>query len=256
MTTLLETKDVTKTFSSGFWGKEKTHAVDHVSLRIEQGRIHGLIGGSGSGKTTLSRMIMGFLRPDSGEIIYEGKHLEQLKPREWWSMRREIQMIFQNPQKAFNPRFSIYECCAEPIRLHHLAASRDEERSMVYHMLDSVGITRDQMNKFPHEISGGQAQRVAIVRALVLKPKLLICDEPTSMLDISVQAQIIDLLRSVNQEQGCAMLFISHDLDVVKHLCENVAVMHEGKLIEQGPVTRVFEQPRTEFTRSLLAAAL
>lgn len=256
MTTLLETKDVTKTFSSGFWGKEKTYAVDHVNLRIEQGRIHGLIGGSGSGKTTLSRMIMGFLRPDSGEIIYEGKHLEQLKPREWRPMRREIQMIFQNPQKAFNPRFSIYDCCAEPIRLHHLAANRDEERSMVYHMLDSVGITRDQMNKFPHEVSGGQAQRVAIVRTLVLKPKLLICDEPTSMLDVSVQAQIIELLRRIEQRQDCTMLFISHDLDVVRHLCSDVTVMRTGKVVETGSAEQVFGNPQDDFTKSLIEAAL
>lgn len=256
MSALLEINGVSKTFSSGFWGKNRTPAVLDATIAIEDGQILGLIGGSGSGKTTLSRMIMGFIRPDVGDIRYQGKSILTLTRAQWRTLREHVQMIFQNPQRALNPRFSVYECCAEPLRLYHLVQNRNQERERVRTMLDSVGITHDLMGKYPHEISGGQAQRIAIVRALALKPKLLICDEPTSMLDISVQAQIIDLLRSVNQEQGCAMLFISHDLDVVKHLCENVAVMHEGKLIEQGPVTRVFEQPRTEFTRSLLAAAL
>lgn len=256
MSALLEVKGVTKSFSSGFWGKEKTLAVDNVSLDVEEGKICGLIGGSGSGKTTLSRMIMGFVKPDSGDILYEGSSLLGLKRADWRALRKDVQMIFQNPQKAFNPRFSIYECCAEPIRLFNLASSAQEERTMVYEMLDSVGVTREQMNKFPHEISGGQAQRVAIVRALVLQPKLLICDEPTSMLDVSVQAQIIDMLKRINKERECAMLFISHDLDVVRHLCEDVTVMHQGKVVECGPADRVFTEPQDEFTKGLLAAAL
>lgn len=256
MSALLEVKDVSKSFSSGFWGKERTLAVDNVNLSVEEGKICGLIGSSGSGKTTLSRMIMGFLKPDSGDILYNGSSLLDLKRAEWRSLRKDVQMIFQNPQKAFNPRFSIYECCAEPIRLFNLAANAQEERSMVYEMLDSVGVTREQMNKFPHEISGGQAQRVAIVRALVLQPKLLICDEPTSMLDVSVQAQIIDMLKRINRERDCAMLFISHDLDVVRHLCEDVTVMHLGKVVEYGPASQVFTEPQNEFTKGLLAAAL
>lgn len=256
MSALLEICGVSKSFSSGFWGKDKTLAVDNVNLRIEEGQIYGLIGGSGSGKTTLSRLVMGFLKPDAGTIRYDGKDIAHLKKSEWRLLRKDMQMIFQNPQKAFNPRFSVYECCAEPIRLFNLAANQEEERSMVYDMLDSVGITRDQMNKYPHEISGGQAQRVAIVRALALQPKLLICDEPTSMLDVSVQAQIIDILKRINTENGCAMLFISHDLDVVRHLCESVSVMHRGKVVEQGRAADVFTNPASEFTKSLLAAAL
>ena len=256
MSTLLEVDGVSKSFSSGFWGKEKTLAVDNVNLSIEDGELYGLIGGSGSGKTTLSRLIMGFLKPDAGSIRYQGEDISQFKKSQWRSLRKDMQMIFQNPQKAFNPRFSVYECCAEPIRLFNLAASPDEERAMVYDMLDSVGITRDQMNKYPHEISGGQAQRVAIVRALALQPKLLICDEPTSMLDVSVQAQIIDILKRINADNGCAMLFISHDLDVVRHLCASVSVMHHGKVVEQGRASDVFNNPKSEFTQSLLEAAL
>ncbi len=256
MSTLLEVKDVSKSYSSGFWGKEKTLAVNRVSLSIEEGQIYGLIGGSGSGKTTLSRIIMGFIKPDSGDVLYEGNSLLKLNHSQWRSLRKDVQMIFQNPQKAFNPRFSVYECCAEPIRLFNLASSQEEERRMVYDMLDSVGVTKDQMNKYPHEISGGQAQRVAIVRALVLQPKLLICDEPTSMLDVSVQAQIIDILKHVNSDTGCAMLFISHDLDVVRHLCECVTVMHQGQVVESGPSDTVFDNPQSDFAKSLLVAAL
>ncbi|MDO4851537.1 MAG: dipeptide/oligopeptide/nickel ABC transporter ATP-binding protein [Actinomycetota bacterium] len=253
---MLEVQDVSKTFFSGFWGKTRTCALEHVSLAIDEGQMYGLIGGSGSGKTTLSRVIMGFVKPDSGSVLYEGQDLTKLRRKDWRPLRCEVQMIFQNPQKAFNPRFSVYECCAEPIRLFGLASSRDEERQMVYDMLDSVGITRDQMNKYPHEISGGQAQRIAIVRALCLEPRLLICDEPTSMLDVSVQAQIIRLLSRINEERGCAVLFISHDLDVVRHLCDMVSVMHQGKVVEQGETDCVFGDPQAEFTKELLRTAL
>ena len=256
MKKIIELKGVSKSFSSGFWGKDKTLAVDNVSISIGEGEMYGLIGGSGSGKTTLSRLIMGFLKPDAGSISYNGLDLARLKKSEWRLLRKDMQMIFQNPQKAFNPRFSIYECCAEPIRLFNLAGSPEEERRMVYGMLESVGITRDQMNKYPHEISGGQAQRVAIVRALSLQPKMLICDEPTSMLDVSVQAQIIDMLKRINSENRCAMLFISHDLDVVRHLCESVSVMDRGKVVEQGLAADVFSNPQSDFTKGLLAAAL
>ena len=256
MNALLDIKGVSKSFSSGFWGKDKTLAVDNVSISIAEGEMYGLIGGSGSGKTTLSRLIMGFLKPDAGSISYNGLDLARLKKSEWRLLRKDMQMIFQNPQKAFSPRFSIYECCAEPIRLFNLAESPEEERRMVYGMLESVGITRDQMNKYPHEISGGQAQRVAIVRALSLQPKMLICDEPTSMLDVSVQAQIIDMLKRINSENRCAMLFISHDRDVVRHLCESVSVMDRGKVVEQGLAADVFSNPKSDFTKGLLAAAL
>lgn len=256
MSALLEVKDVCKSFASGFWGNEKTLAVNRVSLTLEKGQLYGLIGGSGSGKTTLSRMIMGFVKPDSGEILYNGKSLLGLTKAQWRPLRKDVQMIFQNPQKAFNPRFSVYECCAEPIRLYGLASSSQEEQKIVYEMLDSVGITRDQMNKYPHEISGGQAQRVAIVRALALRPKLLICDEPTSMLDVSVQAQIIDLLKRVNREYNCAMLFISHDLDVVRHLCQSVSVMERGVVVDSGLTEEVFAHPESEFTKNLIRAAL
>ncbi|MCR5582166.1 MAG: ATP-binding cassette domain-containing protein [Eggerthellaceae bacterium] len=256
MSALLDVRGVSKSFSSGFWGNEKTLAVDNVSLSVEEGQLCGLIGGSGSGKTTISRMVMGFLKPDSGDILYDGKSLRGLRKPEWRALRKDVQMIFQNPQKAFNPRFSVYECCAEPIRLFGLASSAQEEHRMVSEMLDSVGITHDQMNKYPHEISGGQAQRIAIVRSLVLQPRLLICDEPTSMLDVSVQAQIIDILKRVNREHRCAMLFISHDLDVVRNVCESVYVMKRGAVVDGGPTKDVFENPRSDFTRELLEAAL
>lgn len=253
---MLSVEHVSKSFCSGFFGKRLTQAVDDVSFKVEKGEIFGLIGGSGSGKTTLSRIILGLLPLDEGRVVFNGTDLSTLGKKEWRSMRKEIQIIFQNPQKALNPRFTVYECCAEPLRLHNLCKTKEEEESRVREMLSWVGIHEDQLEKFPHEISGGQAQRVAIARALALDPELLICDEPTSMLDISVQAQIIDLLKHVNRDHGTTLLFISHDLDVVRHLCDHVAIMEKGKLIESGATEEVFGNPENAFTQSLLASAL
>lgn len=165
-------------------------------------------------------------------------------------------MIFQNPQMTFNPRSTVYDCCADPIRMFHLARNRREERRMVFDMLDSVGISADQAGKFPHEISGGQAQRISIVRALVLEPRLLICDEPTSMLDVSVQAQIMTLIRTLQRKRKMSLLYISHDLDTVRALCDRVAVMQEGRIVEQGRMDDVFEHPQHPSTKALLDSAL
>lgn len=254
---MLDVEGLTKEFNSGLFSNRKSmKAVDDVSFHVERGRIHGLIGGSGSGKTTLSRMIMGFIKPDAGVVRYGGRDLTRLSKKEWRSMRCDIQMVFQNPQKAFNPRATVYDVCAEPLRLFHRVESREQERMMVRDMLDEVGVTGDQMGKYPHEISGGQAQRISIIRALSLHPDLLICDEPTAMLDVSVQAQIIDLLRRINRERGTTLLFISHDLDVVRYLCDDVSVMDRGRVIESDECEVVFGAPRAAFTKELIQAAL
>lgn len=250
---MLEISHLSKTYTSGFLGKRRVDAVKDVSFQIHSGEIFGLIGDSGSGKTTLTRMIGGFLKPSSGEITFEGKNLVKISAREWHQLRQQIQFVFQHPQLTFHPRRNIYFACAEPIRLYHLDRHMSE-KDMIRHMLRRVGISEDQWYKYPHEISGGQAQRIAIARALSLNPKLLICDEPTSMLDVSVQAQILRLLLRANEKYHVAMLFISHDLDVIRAVCQRVAVMHEGEIMETGTIEEVFGNPKHEYTKKLLSA--
>lgn len=250
---MLEISHLSKTYTSGFLGNRRVDAVKDVSFQIHTGEIFGLIGESGSGKTTLTRMIGGFLKPSSGEITFEGKNLVKANSREWHQLRQQIQFVFQHPQLTFHPRRNIYFACAEPIRLYHLDRHMSE-RDMIRHMLRRVGISEDQWHKYPHEISGGQAQRIAIARALSLNPKLLICDEPTSMLDVSVQAQILRLLLRANEKYHVAMLFISHDLDVIRAVCQRVAVMHKGEIVETGTIEEVFGNPKHEYTKKLLSA--
>lgn len=250
---MLEISHLSKTYTSGFLGNRRLDAVKDVSFQIHTGEIFGLIGESGSGKTTLTRMIGGFLKPSSGEITFEGKNLVKANSREWHQLRQQIQFVFQHPQLTFHPRRNIYFACAEPIRLYHLDRHMSE-RDMIRHMLRRVGISEDQWHKYPHEISGGQAQRIAIARALSLNPKLLICDEPTSMLDVSVQAQILRLLLRANEKYHVAMLFISHDLDVIRAVCQRVAVMHKGEIVETGTIEEVFGNPKHEYTKKLLSA--
>lgn len=250
---MLEVSHLSKTYTSGLFGNKKVDAVKDVSFKINEGEIFGLIGESGSGKTTLTRMIGGFLKSSSGEITFEGKNLIKAGAREWHELRRQIQFVFQHPQMTFHPRRDIYFACAEPIRLYHLDR-HITEKEMVRHMLRRVGIPEDQWHKYPHEISGGQAQRIAIARALSLNPKLLICDEPTSMLDVSVQAQILRLLLRANEKYHVAMLFISHDLDVIRAVCGRVAVMYQGEIVEMGTVEEVFGNPRHDYTKKLISA--
>lgn len=250
---MLEISHLSKTYTSGFLENKRVEAVKDVSFRVEAGEIFGLIGESGSGKTTLARMIGGFLKPSSGEILFEGKNLVKANTREWHELRRQIQFVFQHPQMTFHPRRDIYFACAEPIRLYHLDKHMSE-KEMIHHMLGRVGIPEDQWHKYPHEISGGQAQRISIARALSLNPKLLICDEPTSMLDVSVQAQILRLLMRANEKYHVAMLFISHDLDVIRAVCQRVAVMYQGEIVEVGTVKEVFGNPQHDYTKKLLSA--
>lgn len=253
---MLSVNHVSKTFASGFFGTHRACALDDVSLQVGSGEIFGLVGGSGSGKTMLSRIIAGLLQADSGSVVFEGIDLTRLGKSQWKDVRASLQMVFQNPQKTFNPRFTVRQCCAEPLRLYGLAATPAEEERMIASMLERVEVSLDQLDKYPHEISGGQAQRVAIARALALKPKLLICDEPTSMLDISVQAQVVSLLRSINAEEGTSLLFITHDIDVVRHLCHRVAVLNAGRVEEQGSVEEVLSAPKIPFVKELVSSAL
>lgn len=252
---LLEINNLCKDYSTGFLGNRKIHAVDDVSLCINEGEMFGLIGESGCGKSTLTKMILGLIKPSSGSIKYNGEEISGYGEKQWLPMRKEIQAVFQHPQMTFNPKKNLYYSCAEPLRLFDMCDKSNEEY-LVREMTECVGISFDQLKKFPHEISGGQAQRISIARALSLNPRLLICDEPTSMLDVSVQAQILRLLMQANKEQNVAMLFISHDLEVVRAVCTRVAVMKEGKIIETGTVDEVFENPKEEYTKKLLNARI
>lgn len=248
---LLEVKNLNKRYTSGLFGTRKVSAVKDVSFNINKGEIFGLIGGSGCGKTSVTKMILGILKPTSGSIWFNGEEISKFKSRQWQKLRKDIQVVFQHPQMTFNPRRNIYFACLEPIRLHKLNNSMSEH-DMVMHMINRVGISKDQLKKYPHEISGGQAQRISIARALSLNPKLLICDEPTSMLDVSVQAQILNLIKEANQKYGVTMLFISHDLEVIQSMCTRVAVMKEGEIVESGTAEEIFKNPKHEYTKKLI----
>lgn len=253
---LLEVKNISKTYTSGMIRNRTVEAVHDVSFSIREGEIFGLIGESGCGKSTLTKMMLGLLKPTAGEIIYDGKTcLTKLSQSQWKPLRKEIQCVFQHPQMTFNPQRNLYFSCAEPLRLFQLIEKSGEEQ-WIRHMTEEVGISFDQLKKYPHEISGGQAQRISIARALALKPRLLLCDEPTSMLDVSVQAQVLQLLLSANREQNVAMLFISHDLEVVERMCSRVAVMQNGRIIEMGDTREVFSAPKDEYTKKLLNARI
>jgi len=249
---LLEVKGLSKKYSCGFWGTKSVDAVDDISFTINKGEILGLVGESGCGKTTVTKIILGLLKPTKGSVVYCGRDLLKASTEEWYKLRKEIQVIFQHPQMTFNPNRNIYFSCAEPIRLYKMAKNKAEEKEMVYELIEKVGLSKDQLKKYPHEISGGQAQRLSIIRALSLNPKLLICDEPTSMLDVSVQAQILNLLKK-QKDHNLSMLYISHDLEVVRAICNKVAVMRQGRIVEMGMVEEIFENPQHEYTKYLLS---
>ncbi|PZQ75440.1 MAG: ABC transporter ATP-binding protein [Variovorax paradoxus] len=227
-------------------------AVDEVSLRIRKGETLGLVGESGCGKSTLARMLLGLLPPSSGSVLVNGREID---PRARRALARRIQPIFQDPYSSLNPRRTVADLVGVPLRLHRVGTAAEQARQ-VQAMLDVVGMPERTHRQYPNQLSGGQRQRVAIARALVLRPEILICDEPTSALDVSVQAQILNLLLDLKAEFGLTYLFISHDLGVVEHLVDRVAVMHRGRVVEQGARAQIFDHPQHPYTRMLLASAL
>lgn len=226
-------------------------AVDDVSLDVAPNSTLGLVGESGCGKTTLSRLVMRLDQPDSGEILFEGKDIARLSQRQLFPFRRKIAMVFQNPYGSLNPRQTIADAIAAPLIIHGEAKGRE---ARVATLLDAVGLPRAAASKYPHEFSGGQRQRIAIARALALNPSLVICDEAVSALDVSVQAQVLNLLKDLQGEFALTYLFISHDLSVVEHISDRVAVMQSGRIVERGSADRIFADPQEEYTRTLLAA--
>lgn len=255
---LLEITDLVKHFpikSGVLFDREvaQVHAVDGVSLVLDEGETLGLVGESGCGKSTLCRAVLQLVRPTSGSVRFEGRELVGLSPRELRPLRRQMQMIFQDPFASLNPRKRIGQIIGEPMELHGLADGAELKRR-VQDLLDRVGLQAEHYNRFPHEFSGGQRQRLGIARALGLQPRLIIADEPVSALDVSVQAQIINLLEDLQSEFGLSYLFVAHDLGVVRHVSDRVAVMYLGKVVENAPAAELYERPRHPYTRALLSA--
>ncbi|MEX6507193.1 ABC transporter ATP-binding protein [Jiella sp. M17.18] len=229
------------------------HAVEDVSLDIPRGSITGLVGESGSGKTTLGRTLLRLVQPSAGSIRFGGTELTGLSEREMTAMRRRMQIIFQDPVASLNPRLKVETIIAEGLRAHRIG-SRRERRDRVAALIEEVGLSPDQMRRFPHEFSGGQRQRIGIARALALEPEFIVADESVSALDVSIQAQILNLLLDLRERRNLTMLFIAHDLSVVDYLCDRIAVMYLGRVVEIGPARPLVRQPAHPYTRALLSA--
>ena len=232
---------------------DRVRAVDGIGFHVGRGETLGLVGESGSGKSTACRAVLQLIEPTSGSIRFEGREIAGLGRRQMRPLRREMQMIFQDPYASLNPRKRVGQIVGDPLRLQRVASGSDLRRQ-VQELLERVGLSPEHYNRFPHEFSGGQRQRIGIARALALKPKLVICDEPVSALDVSIQAQIVNLLDDLQDEFGLAYLFVAHDIGVVRHISDRIAVMHDGKIVEQGSADQVCERPRDEYTKELLAA--
>jgi oligopeptide transport system ATP-binding protein len=232
---------------------DQVRAVDGVSFRVERGETLGLVGESGSGKSTVCRAVLQLIEPTSGSVRFEGREIAGLDRRRMRPLRREMQMIFQDPYASLNPRKRIGQIVGDPLKRQGVATG-SELRRQVQELLERVGLSSEHFNRYPHEFSGGQRQRIGIARALSLKPKLVICDEPVSALDVSIQAQIVNLLDDLQDEFGLTYLFVAHDIGVVRHISDRIAVMNEGRIVEQGSADQVCEAPKHDYTKKLLAA--
>ena len=256
MTALLEVTGLSKTYlsSAGWFAPARAARVVHdVAFTLDRGQTFALVGESGSGKTTIGRLLLRLVEPDAGSVVFDGTDLVQLAPAALRKMRRRIQIIFQDPVGSLDPRVRIGDAIAQPIRLHRLRRN-DAVGARVAELMALVGLDPAQANGYPHEFSGGQRQRIAIARALAVEPDLIVCDEPVSALDLSIQAQVVNLLADLRDKLGLAYVFISHDMAVVRHLATTVGVLYAGRLVEVGPASTVFSNPRHPYTRMLLAA--
>lgn len=235
--------------------KQFIKAVDNVRFEIMPGETLALVGESGSGKTTVSRAVLGLIEPTEGRVEFRGRDLSRMDRKQRKSLRRDVQAVFQNPYTSLNPRRRVLDIVAEPLRVHRVVPDHEIE-SRVTELLEAVGLDGSHRRRYPHEFSGGQRQRIAIARALALRPSLIVCDEPVSGLDVSVQANIINLLKSLQEETGIALLFVSHDLGVVRSIAHRVAVMYLGRIVEESPADDVYETPKHPYTSALLASVL
>ena len=253
---LVQIKNLSKTFNEGFFTEKSQNnvlAVDTVSFNIQEGKSFGLVGESGSGKTTIAKMIVNLFKPTSGEIYFDDVCINNIKSnKELLKFRKQIQMIFQDPYSSLNGRLKVKDIIAEPIKLHDANISSNELNEYINDLLDSVELSKSSAERYPHEFSGGQRQRISIARALATKPRLLVCDEPTSALDVSIQAQILNLLKDLQEQLNLTILFISHDLPVVRQMCDDIGVLRNGKLCEVSETEELFKNPNHEYTKELL----
>jgi oligopeptide transport system ATP-binding protein len=258
MSALLEVNNLFKSFPvhAGLFGRDKrrVHAVSDVSFELAEGETLGLVGESGCGKSTLGRAVLRLIEPSAGSVRFAGQEITTLGSSELRALRRHMQIVFQDPYSSLNPRMSVRETVGEALRIHKLASSRSDEDAQVAALLVQVGLRAEHMNRFPHEFSGGQRQRIGIARALAVRPKLIVCDEPVSALDVSVQAQIVNLLKDLSEQLGLSYLFIAHDLSVVQFMSQRVAVMYLGRIVELAPASALYARPRHPYTRALLSA--
>lgn len=256
--TLAATDKVAKYFpvQAGIFGRSTrfVHAVDGVTLKVRRGETMGLVGESGCGKSTLGRLMLRLVEPTYGRVIYGGEDITHVSQSALRPLRRKMQIIFQDPYSSLNPRMTVREIVGEAIRIHHLAPSRADEEKMIADLLDKVGMRAEAMGRYPHEFSGGQRQRIGIARALAVQPEFIVCDEPISALDVSIQAQIINLLQDLQEQMGLSYLFISHDLKVVEHISHRVSVMYLGKIVEQATSKDLYDHAYHPYTRALLSA--
>ena len=243
-------------FKNGHFSLENrvVHAVNNVSFDVEEGEVFSLVGESGCGKSTTARTIIKLIEPKSGKIVFDGRDITRLKPQEMRPIRREMQMIFQDPMASLNPRKKVEDIIGEGLDIHHMYKTREERREKVEKILAKVGLAPEHAERYPHQFSGGQRQRVGIARALIMNPKLIIADECISALDVSIQAQVVNLMKDIQQETGTAYLFIAHDLSMVKYISDRIGVLHLGHLLETGTTEEIFENPIHPYTRSLLSA--
>ncbi|WP_101775231.1 murein tripeptide/oligopeptide ABC transporter ATP binding protein OppF [Pasteurella oralis] len=257
---ILEVKDLSVHFKikdtkSLFFTKHQTlKAVNNVSFNLYEGETLGVVGESGCGKSTLARAITGLVESSGGNILWLGKDLTQQNAKEWKAVRSDIQMIFQDPLASLNPRMTIGSIIAEPLKIYQPHLTKEEIKEKVRAMMMKVGLLPNLINRYPHEFSGGQCQRIGIARALIVEPKLIICDEPVSALDVSIQAQVVNLLKSLQREMGLSLIFIAHDLAVVKHISDRVLVMYLGNAVELGDYEQVYHDTKHPYTKALMSA--
>ena len=249
--TILEVKHLKKYFNTP---KGTLHAVDDVSFTLERGKTLGIVGESGCGKSTTGRAILRLIEPTSGEVIFNGEDIVKKNKEEMRLLRREMQLIFQDPYASLDPRKTVSEIIGEPLKLQKLVPDKNERAKRVHELMEVVGLADRLVNTYPHELDGGRRQRIGIARALAMEPKLIICDEPVSALDVSIQAQILNLMQDLQEKMGLTYIFITHDLSVVNHFANDIAVMYLGQLIEKAPPEMLFDRPTHPYTQALLSA--
>ena len=248
---LLEVTDLRKYFKTS---KGNLHAVDDVSFKIEEGKTLGVVGESGCGKSTTGRAVLRLLEPTAGKVVFDGTDVTALDKEALRQMRRKMQIVFQDPYSSINPRMSVSEIIAEPMKLHKMYATKAEVEAHTQELMKTVGLAERLTNSYPHELDGGRRQRIGIARALALDPKFIVCDEPVSALDVSIQAQILNLLQELQEQRGLTYIFITHDLSVVNYFSDDIAVMYLGRLIEKAPSEKLFANPSHPYTQALLSA--